>query len=74
MSIPATVFGLRSGLIFILKLKQSKKYLREFYSIPDGVWSCQEDDMMLAVRYVINVANKLGKPISICLPVRPSTP
>ena len=53
--------------LVVVKLKQSKKYLREFYSIPDGVWSCQEDDVMLAVRYVINVANKLGKPISICL-------
>ena len=53
--------------LVVVKLKQSKKYLREFYSIPDGVWSCQEDDVMLAVRYVINVANKLGKPVSICL-------
>ena len=53
--------------LVVVKLKQSKKYLREFYSIPDGVWSCQEDDVMLAVRYVVNIANKLGKPISICL-------
>ena len=53
--------------LVVVKLKQSKKYLQEFYSIPDGVWSCQEDDVMLAVRYVINVANKLGKPVSICL-------
>ena len=53
--------------LVIVKLKQSKRYLRKFYSIPDGVWSCQEDDVMLAVRYVINVANKLGKPVSICL-------
>ena len=53
--------------LVIVKLKQSKKYLREFYSIPDGVWSCQEDDVMLAVRYVVDVANKLGKPLSICL-------
>lgn len=53
--------------LVVVKLKQSKKYLRKFYSIPDGVWSCQEDDVMLAVRYVINVANKLGKPVSICL-------
>lgn len=41
--------------------------MREFYSIPDGIWSCQEDDVMLAVRYVISVANKLGRPVSICL-------
>lgn len=53
--------------LVVVKLKQSKKYLKEFYSIPDGVWSCQEDDVMLAVRYVINIANKLGKPVSICL-------
>lgn len=53
--------------LVVVKLKQSKKYLREFYSIPDGVWSCQEDDVMLAVRYVVGVANKLGRPVSICL-------
>lgn len=53
--------------LVVVKLKQSKKYLREFYSIPDGIWSCQEDDVMLAVRYVISVANKLGRPVSICL-------
>ena len=53
--------------LIVVKLKQSKKYLREFYSIPDEVWSCQEDDVMLAVRYVITMANKLGKPVSICL-------
>lgn len=53
--------------LIVVKLKESKKYLREFYSIPDGVWSCQEDDVMLAVRYVVNIANKLGKPVSICL-------
>lgn len=29
--------------------------------------ACQEDDVMLAVRYVISVANKLGRPVSICL-------
>lgn len=53
--------------LVVVKLKQSKKYLREFYSIPDGVWSCQEDDVMLAVRYIIGVANRLGRPVSICL-------
>lgn len=53
--------------LVVVKLKQSKKYLKEFYSIPDGVWSCQEDDVMLAVRYIIGVANRLGKPVSICL-------
>lgn len=53
--------------LVVVKLKQSKKYLRKFYSIPDGIWSCQEDDVMLAVRYVISVANKLGRPVSICL-------
>lgn len=53
--------------LVVVKLKQSKKYLKKFYSIPDGVWSCQEDDVMLAVRYIIGVANRLGRPVSICL-------
>lgn len=55
-----------AGLI-IVKLKQAKKYLRRFYSIPDGVWACQEDDVMLAIKYVIEKARQLNKPASICL-------
>lgn len=55
-----------SGLI-IVKLKQAKRYLRRFYSIPDDVWACQEDDVMLAIKYVIEKARQLDRPVSICL-------
>ena len=55
-----------AGLI-VVKLKQAKKYLRRFYSIADEVWACQEDDVMLAIQYVIAKAKQLGKPVSICL-------
>lgn len=53
--------------LVIVKLKQAKQYLREFYSIEKDIWACQEDDVMLAVRYIINVANRLERPVSICL-------
>lgn len=53
--------------LIIVKLRQAKAYLRDFYSIEEGVWACQEDDIMLAVRYVAETAARLQRPVSICL-------
>ena len=53
--------------LVVVKLRQAKQYLRDFYSIEDGVWACQEDDVILAIRYILNQAALLIKPVSICL-------
>lgn len=53
--------------IVVVKLKQAKQYLREFFLI-NGEEPCyQENDIMLAIQYVISVAARLRLPISICL-------
>lgn len=53
--------------IVVVKLKEAKQYLREYYFIRDGVPAYQENDIMLAVNYVRSVAMSLGMPISLCM-------
>lgn len=55
--------------ILVVKLKQAKRYLREFFSIPLDVDCFQENDIMFGVRYLIENARRLGQPISICIGV-----
>lgn len=53
--------------LVVVKLKRPKQYLLDFYSIRDDVWACQEDDVMLAIRYILDVSTALQRPVSICL-------
>ena len=53
--------------IAVVKLKQCKQYMREYYSIGDDVLCYQETDVMLALSYLDQLASKLGKPLVICI-------
>lgn len=53
--------------IAVVKLKDAKQYLREFYFIPDGVPAFQENDIMLAVSYLNGLAMVRNMPLVICL-------
>lgn len=53
--------------IAVVKLKPAKPYLREFLRIPEGVIGYQENDIMLGVQYLLDVARRLNRPIAICL-------
>lgn len=53
--------------LIIVKLKQMKEYLREFYLVPEGTDAYQENDIMFAVQYAINRARKMNMPLSICI-------
>lgn len=53
--------------IVVVKLKECKNYLRDFYLIPREVPAYQENDIMQAVRYVDGFARPLVRPIVICL-------
>ena len=44
--------------IAVVKLKEAKTYLREFYFIPDSVPAYQENDIMMAVSYLEFAAGK----------------
>lgn len=51
----------------IVKLKQVKPYLRDFYGIEDGVPAYSEIDIMNGVRYLLRVARLYMKPIVILI-------
>lgn len=53
--------------IIMVKLKQAKQNLRAFYVVPEDAICYQENDIMLGVKYLIDTANRLGRPISICI-------
>ncbi len=53
--------------IAVVKLKEAKPYLREFFFVPDGVPAYQENDIMMGVSYLDNLANVLNMPLVICI-------
>lgn len=53
--------------IAVVKLKEAKQYLRDFFFIPEGVPVYQENDIMLAISYLHNVAAVHGMPLVICI-------
>lgn len=53
--------------LLIVKLKQAKYYLRNFYLYPEDVDIFQEDDIMLGISFAIRCANQFRLPLSICL-------
>lgn len=53
--------------IAVVKLKEAKQYLREFFFVPEGVAAYQETDIMMAVAYLNGLANVLNMPLVICL-------
>lgn len=55
--------------IVVVKLKEAKEYLKDYYLIPDGVTCYQENDIMLAIQYLQKFAVALYRPLVICLGV-----
>ena len=53
--------------IVIVKLKECKPYLREFYFVPEGVPAYAENDIMLGVNYANRFAVEFRRPVVICL-------
>ncbi|HWT26492.1 MAG TPA: S8 family peptidase, partial [Mobilitalea sp.] len=53
--------------LVIVKLKQTKQNLRELYRVPKDAICFQENDIMLGIKYLLSVAQNLGRPLSICI-------
>ncbi len=53
--------------IVVVKLKQCKQYLRDFYLLPDNVPAYSETDVMLGVKYAREFATSFERPVIICL-------
>lgn len=55
-----------AGLV-IVKLKEAKPYLKEYYGVAPDVACYGEDDLMIAVRYAAMSAESLRMPLSILI-------
>lgn len=53
--------------IAVVKLKQAKKYLRDYYFIPEDSVCYQETDLMLGLRYLNDLADSLDMPLVVCI-------
>lgn len=53
--------------IGVVKLKPAKKYLREFYFLGEDAVCFQENDIMLGIQYLDELATKADMPLVICL-------
>lgn len=53
--------------IAMVKLKPAKQYLRDYYLLQEDAIAYQDTDIMLGVRYLRELARRLGRPIVICI-------
>ncbi|MDO4555224.1 MAG: S8 family peptidase [Lachnospiraceae bacterium] len=51
----------------VVKLKEAKLYLREFWQIPDEVTAFQETDLFLGIRFIAEYAAEKNKPFVLLL-------
>ena len=55
--------------IVVVKLKQAKQYLRDYYLIPENAMCYQENDILTALKYALRYVIPLSRPVCICLGV-----
>lgn len=52
--------------LVVVKLKQAKNILRDYYKIPEVANAFQENDILLGLRYILSVARERNMPLVIC--------
>lgn len=53
--------------LVVVKIKDAKKNLKEIFFIPEDILCFQESDVLLAIRYLTSVSQKMNQPIAICI-------
>lgn len=53
--------------LVVVKLKSAKPYLKDFFGITEDTLCYEECDIMMGIRYLLEVAYSLQRPIVICL-------
>jgi subtilisin family serine protease len=63
-------YGVASDAEFVVvKLKPAKKYLKNFFFIPEDALCYQENDVSFALEYLLSKSTQLLKPMVICVAV-----
>lgn len=55
--------------IAVVKLKEAKTYLRDYFGVEDGVAAYQETDIIYGVQFLLKLAKQKNMPISILIGV-----
>lgn len=55
------------SLLAVVKLKPAKQYLKDYYLITGDAPCYQENDIMLAIRYLDELADQYGMPLVLCI-------
>ncbi len=55
--------------LIVVKLKEAKCNLRSLFCIPDGAICYQETDIIFGMRYALETAKRLSRPLVICLAI-----
>jgi len=53
--------------IAMVKLKQAKPYLREYYQIPENAFCVAEEDIIYGIEWLLAVAKRENMPLVLCL-------
>jgi len=53
--------------IAMVKLKQAKPYLRDFWQIPDDAFCVAEEDIIYGVEWLLSVAERENMPLVLCI-------
>lgn len=53
--------------IAMVKLKQAKPYLRNYYQIPDDAFCAAEEDIIYGVEWLLSVAGRENLPLVLCI-------
>lgn len=53
--------------LVVVKLKQAKEHLRNFFLIPPNVPCYQENDILWAVQYILTISQSLNRPCAVCI-------
>lgn len=51
----------------VVKLKQAKPYLRDYYQIPETAFCVAEEDIIYGVDWLLSLAAKENKPLVLCM-------
>lgn len=53
--------------LMVVKLKEAKTFNREFFLIPENAVCYQENDIILGIKYLMEVAYSLRRAIAVCI-------
>lgn len=53
--------------LVVVKLKQAKRFVRDYFLVPEDAVAYSEIDIMFGIRYLIDAARELARPIAICV-------